>query len=84
MYSERDWPQGYEQLSLVSIVWHCDVWLSAVHVVYLVYTGTVTWLSICMCDLLAVIVSSPDPTLKEGKGSGDFGLNPRFLRYRAR
>ena len=29
------------------------------------------------------LVSSPDPTLKEGKGSGDFGSNPRFLRYRA-
>ena len=30
------------------------------------------------------LVSSQDPTLKEGKGSGDFGLNPRFLCYCAR
>ena len=31
-----------------------------------------------------VLVSSPDPTLKEGRGSGELGLDLRFLFYGAR
>ena len=42
--------------------------------------GHMTWLPPHvihpMCHVTPTLVSSPDPTLEEGKGSGEFGHNP--------
>ena len=46
------------------------------------YSGTLICTDVCTqthCNL----ISSPDPTLKEGKGSGELWVNPRFLCYDA-
>ena len=57
------------QVCGVYVSYECEAGLESLHIgVEIAFSG---------------LVSSPDPTLKEGKGSGDFGQNPRLLRYRA-